>query len=448
MTDLLVKYGAPVPRYTSYPTAPHFHQGVNAEIYRRWLSALDPGETLSLYLHIPFCRSLCWFCGCHTKMVRRYEPVARYMNVLRREIDLVVEALGARFSVGYVHWGGGTPMILRADHFLSLSSHLRERFDGLDRAEIAVEIDPRELTRETVRALREGGVTRASLGVQDFDADVQRAVNRIQPYEMTARSVDWLRKAGIEGINFDLMYGLPRQTVPGVVETAERAARLGPRRLALFGYAHVPWLKRHQRLIDEAELPDASERFRQFRAASERLVEHGYVKVGLDHFALAGDSMTKALREGRLRRNFQGYTTDQSATLLGFGASAIGSLSQGYVQNAAPIHAYGEAVSKGRLAVVRGVEVDRDDLLRREIIERLMCDMRVDLDRVCARHARSPALFAAELVRLGEMERDGLIRRRAHRIEVVERGRPLARAVCAVFDRYISTGEARYSKVV
>ncbi|MEE9301382.1 MAG: oxygen-independent coproporphyrinogen III oxidase [Alphaproteobacteria bacterium] len=443
---LLAKYDRGLPRYTSYPTAPHFHAGVGPETYGAWLGALDPSEPVSIYLHVPFCRELCWFCGCTTKIVRRTEVFTRYAGLLRREIDLVTDRLPGRFRVGAIHWGGGTPLTLAPSEFLALSKHLGDRFAHIDETETAVEIDPRILTPEQIAALVEAGVGRASLGVQDFDPEVQRAVNRVQPYDVTARAVASLREAGVASINLDLMYGLPLQTVAGLVETARRAAGLQPQRIALFGYAHVPWMKRHQRLIDERLLPDLSERLRQFEAASACLVERGYVRIGLDHFALPGDAMARAAEDGRLRRNFQGYTSDPAPVLLGLGASAISTLPQGYVQNSASLRAYGEAVSSGRSAVRRGIVVDQDDLLRREVIERLMCEMRVDLARICERHGKSPAYFAPEWDRLAALERDGLIIWSDHRIEVSERS--LVRAVCAAFDSYLGLEGARHSMIV
>ena len=274
---------------------------------------------LSLYIHIPFCHALCWFCGCHTKVVRRYRPVAAYVELLRREIDLTAGFIGARLSVGHVHFGGGSPDILAADDFLGLIDHLRAKFAFAEGAEIAVELDPRGVTPETVRALAEAGVRRASLGVQDFDPAVQQAVNRVQPFALTQAVVDRLRAAGIVDINLDLMYGLPCQTAAGLVRTVDKAVALEPRRLALFAYAHVPWMRPHQRLIDETRLPGPAERWRQFQAASARLEERGYVAVGLDHFARPGNALAGASKRGRLHRNFQGYTTDDAAVLIGFG---------------------------------------------------------------------------------------------------------------------------------
>jgi len=291
-------------------------------------------------------------------------------------------------------------------------------------------------------------VRRASLGVQDFDPAVQQAVNRVQPFALTQAVVDRLRAAGIADINLDLMYGLPCQSAAGLVRTVDKAVALEPRRLALFGYAHVPWMRPHQRLIDEARLPGPAERWRQFQAASARLEERGYVAVGLDHFARPGNALAGASKRGRLRRNFQGYTTDDAAVLIGFGVSAIGTLPQGYVQNAVPLGTYRDAISRGDLAVYRGIAVSPDDHLRRAIIERLMCDLEVDLAAVCAAHGNDPPRFDPELEALARMAEDGIVTISGHRIRVSEECRPLLRVVSAVFDRHLANGDGRYSRPV
>ncbi len=446
--EILLKYDHCVPRYTSYPTAPQFSDAVGARQYRRWLEELDPGTTLSLYVHVPFCSSLCWFCGCQTTVVNRYQPVAAYLDLLRAEIDTVAEMLGPGRPVSHLHWGGGTPTIVSGEDLAELMARLRRRFDFAADAEIAVEADPRTLSREMVEELAAAGVTRASLGVQDINDEVQRAVNRIQPQVMNARAVAWLRRVGIGAINLDLMYGLPHQTVPGIIETVDRALDLAPDRLCLFGYAHVPWMRPHQRLIDESSLPDAKARLALYHAASGRLVERGYLAIGLDHFARPEDSLARAAGEGRLHRNFLGYTTDAAGALIGFGASAIGTLPGGYAQNAARIPEYRKAIRAGGLATVRGVAIDADDRLRREVIERLMCDLTVDLAEIGARFRVSAEVFADSLAALEPLESDGLVRIAGDRVTVLPEGRPLVRAVCAAFDRHLAKGKARHSSAL
>lgn len=447
-TDLATKYDLRLPRYTSYPTAPHFTPAVGAGTYARWLGELDPRTKLSLYLHIAYCAQMCWFCGCNTQATRHYAPVAAYLDCLWREVGLVADRLPGRMGVSHIHFGGGSPSILTPEDFTRTLEALRRRFDLTDDAEIAVELDPRTTSHAYVRAMAGAGVNRASIGVQDFNPAVQRAINRIQPYQTTAQAIEWLRDAGMEGINIDLVYGLPHQTVASLSETVGLAAGLAPQRIALFGYAHVPWMKRHQRLIAEDTLPGLEERWLHYESASRLLVELGYVQIGLDHFAHPADPLAVALRERRLHRNFQGYTTDEAETLIGFGASAIGSLPQGYIANEPKSATYQQLIGAGQLATLRGVAVDRDDLLRRAVIERLMCDLSLDLDALCAEWGADPAAFDADLARLAPMETDGLLLRQGRKISLTEQGRPLVRAACAAFDRYLHPGEMRHSRAV
>ncbi len=446
--DLATKFDLRVPRYTSYPTAPHFAGAVDGTVYRRWLTELSPDHELSLYFHIPYCDTLCWFCGCYTKIVRRYEPVARYLDMLLDEIDLVADNLGPRFRARHLHWGGGSPTLIKAADWQRLIERIYTRFDVGTEAEIAVEMDPRDTTEDTIDALAWAGVNRVSIGVQDFHPEVQKAINRIQPFELTERVVGWLRAQGIAGINMDLMYGLPYQTTERVVETVDLAARLEPDTVALFGYAHVPWMKSHQRLIKDDTLPGFEERWRQSEAAADRLVELGYARIGFDHFARPQDDLAVAHAEGRLHRNFQGYTTDTAPVLLGFGASAIGSLPQGYVQNTQPLRAYRDAGTNADFATERGVVLSPDDHLRRDIIERLMCDMTVDLKSVCKAHGVTRKTLGDGMKRLDPLVRDGLVEVDNGRVTVTAEGRPFVRLVAAAFDTYLNKGEMRHSTAV
>lgn len=448
VAELLAKYDQRVPRYTSYPTAPHLTASVGAAAYRHWLAELDPELPLSLYIHVPFCDSLCWFCGCHTKIVLRYEPVARYLDLLRREIALVAEVLGPKRKVCHVHFGGGTPTILDPEDFRALFEDLRARFDVLPDADIAVENDPRELNQDIIRVMAEVGVNRASLGLQDINPEVQQAVNRVQSLDETRSVADALRAAGIPSLNVDLMYGLPHQTVPRLLATIAAVRELAPERVCIFGYAHVPWMKRHQRLIDEAALPGPVDRFAQYMAAAEALQADGYDWIGLDHFAVPQDELAVAARERRLHRNFQGYTTDDAPVRLGFGASAIGTLPQGFIQNAVPTNLYRDAVKMGELPVAKGLRLSDDDRLRGAVIEQLMCYLDVDLDAVCADFGCDPIVFSDELAGLDEMEADGLVQRDGARIRVTKKGRPFVRAVCARFDRYLNPQETRHVRAV
>lgn len=444
--ELVARYDRRVPRYTSYPTAPNFTPDIDADTYSEWLGALPGGETLSLYLHVPFCAELCFYCGCHTTVARRYAPVAAYVDLIEHEIALVARLLRQERPVAHIHWGGGTPTILSPEHFIQLMQMLRSRFTVGRDAEIAIEIDPRTLTPAHVEALAVSGVNRASLGVQDFNETVQRVINRVQTYEETAGAAERLREAGIRSLSLDLMYGLPHQSVESVETSVRTALQLNPDRIALFGYAHVPWMKRHQALLPEDRLPNSVERIRQASAASATIVEAGYVAIGLDHFARPDDLLARSQRTGRLRRNFQGYTTDEAPTLIGFGTSSIGRLPQGYVQNASSTVAYREAVLSGRLATARGIVVSAEDRLRGAIIERLMCDLEVDLERIAPTYGGAPESLLPELARIDAMVDDGIASRDGYRIAVLASARPFLRSVCAVFDSRLPPEAKRHSR--
>jgi oxygen-independent coproporphyrinogen-3 oxidase len=446
--DLLTKYGeARLPRYTSYPAATRFSDAVGPQAYERWLADLPSGVTGSLYLHVPFCRAMCWYCGCHTTVARRDAPIAGYLDALRREIALVAGRIGRRLPVSHVHFGGGTPTIMPEADLAGLVALLRERFDLRPGAELAVEIDPRTLTESMAAALGAAGFTRASLGVQSFDPVVQAAINRRQGFAETARAAEAVRRAGLSGLNLDLVYGLPHQTVASCLDTVRRCLELRADRFSVFGYAHVPGFKKHQRKIAESDLPGVAERRAQADAIAGALAAAGYVAIGLDHYAAPHDAMARALREGALRRNFQGYTTDGADVLLGFGASAIGRLPQGYVQNEVVLGRYAGAVGEGRLAAAKGLALTADDRLRADLIEQLMCRFAVDLSTVCARHGVGLDGFV-EGVDLAALEADGVVRRRGALIEVPEDKRLLVRAVAAAFDAHLGAAGRAHSRAL
>lgn len=444
--DALLRYAdGQVPRYTSYPTAPHFSAAVDERSYREWLAATPSQTELSLYLHVPFCRSMCWYCACHTTVTARPAPISRYIAALARETELVAEALPARMSVGHVHFGGGSPTMMSPAELTGLMNLLRSRFAIRADAEVAIEIDPRTLEAPMIAALAQAGFNRASIGVQSFDPVVQRAINREQSFEMTAAAVDGLRRRCIEQINFDLIYGLPGQTIRSCIDTVDRAVSLAPDRIAIFGYAHVPSFKLHQRRIDETLLPDGVTRLEQSRAMAGALIQAGYVQIGLDHFARPDDPLTAAAETGALHRNFQGYTTDACPALIGLGSSSIGRLDAGYAQNVVLISEYQKRVMEGRLPVLRGIAVSADDRLRAAVIERLMCDHQVDLEEICAQFGADPAQFA-DLPALEPLAADGLIERHGGLIKVTPEARALVRSVAAAFDAYLGKGDARHSR--
>ena len=435
-----------VPRYTSYPTAPNFNAAVDANVYGSWLASLPGRAALSLYLHVPFCRELCHYCGCHTKATLRDEPIIAYAQHLAEEIALVARHTGHR-RVTHIHWGGGTPSILDARQLQFITDKLTRHFDLSAIREHAIELDPRYLTRDLAKALHDIGVNRASLGVQDFSAHVQEAAGRIQPFEVVRNAVDILNEFGIDRINIDLMYGLPKQTVADVQRTVTLAHSLTPQRVAVFGYAHVPWFRPQQRLIKDADLPTSPQRLAQAEAAHETLVQFGYRPVGLDHYAKPDDQLVA--KGGRVLRNFQGYTDDDADALVGLGASAIGRLPQGFAQNAPAVGNYSRAIAEGRLATVKGIALSDDDRLRGHIIERLMCDMAVDLDTVAEETGFDVNTdFADEIELLQPFLDNGSVLIDGRRIRITESGRPYMRLVAAVFDTYLAQAKSRHSVAV
>jgi oxygen-independent coproporphyrinogen-3 oxidase len=442
---LLKRLDERLPRYTSYPTAPHFTPQIGADTYAAWLDGLAAGVPISLYLHVPFCEKLCHYCGCNTTVARSGDRIAHYAQLMMRELELVGDAIGRRQTATNLHWGGGTPTALAPDDFLAIMRKVRETFAVATNAVFAVEIDHRHLSARHVESFGEAGINRASLGVQDLNPVVQQAIGRIQSFEQTSRAVDALRGIGITSISFDLMYGLPYQTEESVARSVATALTLRPSRVALFGYAHVPWMKKHQELIATDTLPGGAERLAQVRAAEAELAKAGYLAIGLDHFALPDDPLAVACSGGGLHRNFQGYTTDAAPALIGIGASSIGSLPQGYVQNAPHLKAYREAIERGRLATSRGIALSGEDHIRRGIIERLMCDLKVDLVDLAPDAA---VHFATELDRLSELANEGLVAVEGTKIIVRPETRPFVRKVAATFDTYLQRSETRHSRAV
>jgi oxygen-independent coproporphyrinogen-3 oxidase len=437
-----------VPRYTSYPTAPHFSTHFPAATYREWLARLDPGEAISLYLHVPFCKQMCWYCGCNMKLAARYSPVATYVQHLLEEIELIAAALPARMPVSHLHFGGGTPTALEPDDLAAVMARLGTRFDLRPDAEIAIESDPRTLTEQMIRQIGALHFNRASFGVQEFDPGVQAAINRIQPPEMVERAISGLRAAGVTNINFDLIYGLPHQTTAALCRTVEQCVAMKPDRIALFGYAHVPWMAKNQRMIEDAALPTAAERAEQAKAAAAALVASGYIQIGIDHFALPGDSLAIAAATGHLHRNFQGYTSDAARTLIGIGATSIGRTPQGYVQNASETGAWSRAVVAGKLPVARGHALRGQDSLRANVIERIMCDGSVDLAAAGRALGFAADWYAEEVPELQQMQEDRLLTYQGGQLALTPEGLPLARVVAAVFDTYLRDSTARHSVAV
>lgn len=447
-TPLSARLNDTAPRYTSYPTAPHFHPGIGPEAVERWIGTIGAEEPLSLYIHVPFCDRLCWFCACNTKQTLRYEPVKAYLGSLHREIATVSRLLAGRGRIAALHFGGGSPTMLRPADLIGLDAALRRAFGFRADAEISVEIDPNDMDEGRLDALAAIGLTRASLGIQDFDPKVQKAINREQGFELTASVVEGLRKRGVRSANFDLLYGLPFQTRHSIAATVRQALTLSPDRIALFGYAHVPWFKKHQQMIDETALPDAGERLAQARLAWEIIRDQGLEPIGLDHFARPGDSLAVAAREGRLRRNFQGYTDDQCETMIGLGPSSVSRYREGYAQNLTATGTYSRAVNAGGLAIARGVELTDEDRARGWVIEKLMCDFGFSSSEAIERFGGSAHGIIAEARSLAAARPDDLMELHGDRFVVREADRPLVRLIAAQFDSYLATGKGRHSAAV
>ncbi|WP_027794120.1 oxygen-independent coproporphyrinogen III oxidase [Paraburkholderia acidipaludis] len=451
--DLLAKYGANGPRYTSYPTALQFREDFDPADYFR--AATDPGaeETdLSLYFHIPFCDTVCFYCGCNKVATKNRTRAKPYLKQMIRELELQAALFDTKRPVSQLHWGGGTPTFLSPDEMSALMAATREHFTLRPdhEGEYSIEIDPREASAATIEHLRGLGFNRLSLGVQDFDPVVQRAINRVQPLEMTVECIEAARANRFESISADLIYGLPHQTVASFRRTLDTILLLAPDRLSVFGYAHMPHLFKMQRQMDAATLPSPAERLALLQLVVEQLTDAGYVYIGMDHFALPTDELALAQKRRTLHRNFQGYSTRADCDLIGFGASSIGKVGDVYAQNAKDLPSYGAALDAKRLAIARGIRLSADDRLRRDIIAELMCNLELRFDEFEAAYGvRFPSAFAPELERLRSFEEDGLVARSTNRLEVLPAGRMFVRNIAMVFDRYLGTQRPeRFSRTV
>lgn len=447
MTDtaeLVARYSRPTPRYTSYPTANHFSPAIGPDQYRAWLAELPANADVSLYLHIPFCETLCHYCACTTKATHRYEPVKRYVATLEAEIRSIAQRIPGRPTVAHVHWGGGSPSILNPDDILHLARSLKTAFAIREDAEFAVEVDPRNMTPEKVAAFAEAGVNRVSLGVQDFDESVQQAIGRMQSFELTRDIVELFRAHGIPAINIDLVYGLPHQTTASVARTIEQVLEIAPDRIATFGYAHLPQRVKPQRLIDSSALPGPHERFAQSALIVRALAAAGFERIGLDHFARPDDSLSRQ----PVRRNFQGYTSDPADALIGLGASAIGKLPAGYVQNATATHQYERLIAEQGIATGRGIALSAEDRVRAYVIERLMCDFSICAEDLVSRFGEVGRSVLPDIRAVVDGDRDGFVVSVDGGLDVTKEGRPFVRSICAQFDRYLAPGSGTHSVAV
>ncbi len=428
-------FDARVPRYTSYPTAPHLKNGVGGEEISNWLGDIPAGSSVSLYVHVPFCRRLCWFCACRTQGTATAEPVAAYVETLKQEIELVKARLPEGVTLEHLHWGGGTPTLLEPAMITDLAGAIFDMAPLAEGAQFSVEIDPTEVDGPRLDALAAAGLNRASIGVQDFDPMIQEVIGRPQSYEITREAVDGLRERGIRSLNVDLLYGLPHQTEARMTDSVEKVISLGPDRIALFGYAHVPWMSKRQQLIPTEALPSPDERFALYNLAHDLFIGDGFEAIGIDHFAKPEDGLAKAWKAGTMHRNFQGYTEDKSTALIGLGASSIARYPQGYAQNEPATGKYQERVRAGELPIAKGHVFAGDDLLRGRIIEKLLCDFRVDLDAVADEQGVELDQVLATLDGLeetlpGTTEMDGNV------LIIKEFAIPLARMIAKHFDAY------------
>lgn len=428
-------FDARVPRYTSYPTAPQFSAAIGGDHFARWVKAIPPGSPVSLYLHVPFCRRLCWFCACRTQGTSHDDPVIAYVETLKTELGLLQRILPEGVTLSRLHWGGGTPTMIPAPQMTELARVIQNVVPLGDSAEFSVEIDPNEIDDARMDALAEAGMNRASIGVQDFDEQIQKVIGRDQSYEVTRHAVEMIRARGVASLNADILYGLPHQTNRKIAESVQKLLSLGPDRVALYGYAHVPWMARRQTMIPSDHLPTPQERLALFDTARALFVADGYDEIGIDHFALPSDGLSKAQKSGLLRRNFQGYTDDLAPVLVGMGASSISRFPQGFAQNASATSAHIKAIRDQRFSTARGHVFSDEDRLRSRMIEALMCDFRISSAEILHDFAITPA-------RLGEMfascaqQFEDMVEITPEGLFIPEKGRPLTRMIARSFDAY------------
>lgn len=443
-TKLIQKYGGAVPRYTSYPTAVQFHDGFTEADAVSRLGSLGEGESVSVYVHIPFCHSLCHYCGCHTKIVSHTDVISAYVDMLCDEIKIAASHVTAKIQVSRIHFGGGSPNYAPVSDVEKILDTLRACFSFDEAVKIDMECDPRLLTEEKIAALSRVGIGRVSLGIQDFDENVQKAVHRIQPLEHVRDQVKFLRSAGIHDINFDLIVGLPEQTFDTVRRTVLETIEIGPARIAVFSYAHVPWMKKHQKLLEKYRFPTPQERFLMQEDVHFALCRAGYEAIGIDHYALPESNLSRARSLGILRRNFQGYTDDAATTILGFGLSAISQFKDAYTQNSLDAPAYRKSIDAGRLPVAKGYAMTQRDVETGWAIMQLMCYSRLNVSKcLIAPMARG---------KLKELERDGIIYIKGNMIVITEIGKPFTRVVASCFDPYFQSEnykkEGRHAKAI
>jgi oxygen-independent coproporphyrinogen-3 oxidase len=449
--DLIRRLDKNGPRYTSYPTADRFDKHFTPETYRHWAAQRDASKPLSLYVHIPFCNTLCFYCGCNKIITKDHSKSAKYVEYLAKELAMQAALMPGERRLEQLHWGGGTPTFLHDDEMRALMAAIGEHFTLVPDGEYSIEIDPRKVTDATIALLAELGFNRISIGVQDFDAQVQKAVNRIQSEEETLRVIHAARANGFKSVSIDLIYGLPKQTLDGFKVTLDKVIAANPDRLSIYNYAHLPTVFMPQRRIHEEDLPSAQIKLDIMKLAVNMLTDAGYVYIGMDHFAKPDDELAVAQRQRRLHRNFQGYSTHADCDLVAVGVSSIGKIGPTYSQNFREAEEYYAALDRNELPIMRGMELDADDITRREIIQALMCHFELSKEAFDTEFQIDfDTYFAAELDELRDLEREGLLILEPEWIRVTPKGRMLIRNICMVFDKYLRTRQehARYSKVI
>ena len=428
-------FDAKVPRYTSYPTSPHFSKEVGEAEFIKWVEAVPVGSQISLYIHVPFCRRLCWFCACRTQGTQSQEPVRAYVETLKTELDMLGQHLPSNVTLSRLHWGGGTPTLLEPEMMTELAQAIKSVAPFSDDTEFSVEIDPNEIDGARLDALAASGMNRASIGVQDFNDNIQQTIGRIQGYDITRWAAEEIRARGIKSLNADILYGLPDQSKARITESVQKLLSLNPDRVALYGYAHVPWMAKRQQLIPSDRLPTPEQRLELYDTARRLFLWDGYNEIGIDHFATPEDGLSTALNQGRLRRNFQGYTDDTADALIGVGASSISRFPQGFTQNASATGTHTGAIREGRFSAAKGHVFAGEDLLRARMIEQLMCEFRIDLQEMTNRFGVSKK---ALLDMLNQTNRafDGLLKVNEQGLFIPTEARALTRMIARSFDAY------------
>lgn len=450
--ELLKKYDKPGPRYTSYPTAPQFHDKFSCDDFQNELIRTNTKENkadVSLYFHLPFCKTLCLYCGCHTIITRKKDKLDDYLELLLKEIEMLSSFINPERKTTQIHWGGGTPNYMDPESILKLADKIKESFNiDFKTAEVSIEIDPRTLTKEHLPAIRKAGFNRASIGVQDLDERVQKAVNRIQPEAMIREVTDEIRSLGFDSLNFDLIYGLPYQTLDTFQSTLERVLAIAPDRFAVYNFAYVPWLKEHQKTLPTDKLPSPEEKLKMLKLIIERITSEGYIYIGMDHFAKPNDELALALESRTLHRNFQGYTTKSGTEVFSMGISSISQLYGAYAQNTKNMQEYKKMLDEGKLPVVRGIKLSQDDIIRRYVINQLMCNSYLDKSLFYNRFGYEfDDYFSNEILDLDEFVNDLLLVHNSDSIRITERGRLVLRNIAMVYDNYLPNDLKRTAQI-